>query len=670
MNKKPLKFLIFFTLISEIITLFLITSEKSDLENQFFMGFSKYRWVMIIFVLILVLVSVASFILINQKHKSYEKILNYLSHKCGIFSMISLVFFILLMSLFILLSWSLFPEIEFLLRIRPILILMILISGGFIFYLFFEFKNIPLQWIKNLVRSYCQKLFIILEKFKALISSLLSSKWILPLLMLSTFPLIFYAAIKYQYPTGYAGLFTLMTEGIIDNNFKLPNIVPFYGPGGIPFAYPPVGFYLFAIFIKLFNVPALAYLRFAPPAFLWLSIIPIYYFTLHLSKSKIATILAPIIILGSQRIFMVQGTAAGIVRGLAFLLAMTAIYFFVKSMDSTEKIWNSILAGVLIGLTVLTHFSYALFVLFCVVSYGLTHFYKKNVLLKTMLSGFVSIATILPWVLTLSKRYGWDIFLYAFRSHGNDQFLSYAWEIEMLIPWIENSMRPIFSYQFFWGIILLALIYVFFTKQRFLTVWFIFVLLFSSESDRFLISIAAIIVGILVDVIFTNLNQDLKVEKLNWNQILFFSVILVIFYRFGWMTISSGNKPVINDKTLELADYIRTQTPSQLTYLVVAEAEEAEWYPYLLRREPVIASWGGEWIGNYSQHLEWVYNVARCKHDDSLTCLDQLIDSIPEKPNILITQEDCNKINSNLSSAGLWEQIFKNDQYRVWKSIE
>ncbi len=64
-------------------------------------------------------------------------------------------------------------------------------------------------------------------------------------------PLLFSNAFLYGFPMGYAGLFTQMAQQIADANFVLPSMSPFYGPGGIPFAYPPLGLYLLAVFIKL-----------------------------------------------------------------------------------------------------------------------------------------------------------------------------------------------------------------------------------------------------------------------------------------------------------------------------------------------------------------------------------------------------------------------------------
>lgn len=61
-------------------------------------------------------------------------------------------------------------------------------------------------------------------------------------------------------PLGCAGMFTQMAEQIAGANFVLPAEIPYYGPGGIPFVYPPLGHYLFALYLKT-GLSPWAYLR-------------------------------------------------------------------------------------------------------------------------------------------------------------------------------------------------------------------------------------------------------------------------------------------------------------------------------------------------------------------------------------------------------------------------
>jgi len=57
-------------------------------------------------------------------------------------------------------------------------------------------------------------------------------------------------------PFRLSGLFYEFSRQIVLNNFAFPETIPYYSAEGIPFAYPPLSFYVQAILIHLFN-PAL-----------------------------------------------------------------------------------------------------------------------------------------------------------------------------------------------------------------------------------------------------------------------------------------------------------------------------------------------------------------------------------------------------------------------------
>ncbi|MCC6416690.1 MAG: hypothetical protein IT429_00405, partial [Gemmataceae bacterium] len=97
----------------------------------------------------------------------------------------------------------------------------------------------------------------------------------IPLLLCG--PLLVWTAVRHGLPLGYAGLFALMAELVAANGFRLPEWVPWYGPGGMPFAYPPLGFYVMAGATAGLGVPTLAYLAWAPALFCVAFLVPFYF---------------------------------------------------------------------------------------------------------------------------------------------------------------------------------------------------------------------------------------------------------------------------------------------------------------------------------------------------------------------------------------------------------
>ena len=104
-------------------------------------------------------------------------------------------------------------------------------------------------------------------------------------------PVTFWNAFRYSPPMGYAGMFSLMAELIVNAGFGLPMEVPYYGPGGVPFAYPPLGLYLLAVFIQVTG-KTLIILRFIPPLLSLLALIPLFFLAIEISGSRLVGFVA------------------------------------------------------------------------------------------------------------------------------------------------------------------------------------------------------------------------------------------------------------------------------------------------------------------------------------------------------------------------------------------
>src|SRR6185369_15462434 len=66
-------------------------------------------------------------------------------------------------------------------------------------------------------------------------------------------------------PFRLGGLFVAFAEEIARNGFKFPVTIPYYSEGGIPFGYPPLGFYIEAVLFKFFPEQQVAIANLLPP---------------------------------------------------------------------------------------------------------------------------------------------------------------------------------------------------------------------------------------------------------------------------------------------------------------------------------------------------------------------------------------------------------------------
>jgi hypothetical protein len=492
----------------------------------------------------------------------------------------------------------------------------------------------------------------------------------LALVLAAALPALFLNAFRYNLPVGSAGLYTLMSEDLANNHFLLPTSVAYYGPGGMPYAYPPLAFYLMGFFVKVIGVPVIGYLRFAAPLFAWLSLVPAFLLAFELTGSRVAAIVSSLIVASSADIYSVQAEAGGIVRALAFGFALAGLLFYLRA--TRKPGWrDALLSALFFGLTLLTHLSYALFFALSVAAYVLVSPGQKKRWRAGILAGLAGLVIASPWWLAMLSHYGGQVFAGAFASHGNDYFLSILRDPGQLSPWIDQALNIIRRNPILYGLTLTAFIYFLARKEFFLPLWFTLLLIFASEGTRYLVLVGAIMIGAAISQIYASILQDRHLPGLSNGRVFqgmfFVAACTLLVYQEGFSIISNIT-PAISAETYTLAAFIQTETPSSATYVISSGPDEAEWFPYLLERTPVIASWGGEWRGTYPDQVSNLLNIMDCDEKQSLPCLEGLFDNIQSHPYLLITHTDRAQLTQQIEESGSWQKIYQNARYFVWVS--
>jgi hypothetical protein len=232
--------------------------------------------------------------------------------------------------------------------------------------------------------------------------------------------LFFYANVKTGTPRGSAGLYTQMAESIASAHFALPDMIPFYGPGGIPFAYPPLAFYLMAFFTAVLKVAPFTYLRLAPPLFLTASLVPLFWLAKQITGTSRQAAIATIFFGTSLGIISSHNDAGGVSHGLALLTMLWGMVFSYRSF-AAPRIHALVLATLFLGLTLLSELSYAGFALAWLAAAAIFGTGQSNLkrfsLLLLMVLGMLLVS--MPWWLTVVVRHGFGIFLNVLNTHGN-----------------------------------------------------------------------------------------------------------------------------------------------------------------------------------------------------------------------------------------------------------
>lgn len=492
-----------------------------------------------------------------------------------------------------------------------------------------------------------------------------STQILLFISLLISIPLLFENALEHSFPLGYAGLFTQMAQQISDANFRLPMESPFYGPSGIPFAYPPFGLYLLAILIKLTG-KYFIFLRLLPPLLSLLALIPLFYLTLQLSGSSIAAAITVILAATSPDLYVAHTWAAGIVRAPAFLFALTSLYFFTRQLKSRSRT-DIILTGVFLGLAFLTHLAYGLF---CVLWIGWWTLFNKNHAFlarfrDSIISVTIAILTTSIWLITIMSRYGIEIFFNAFDSHGGAAPLSFWQNIQGLPGAFLINIEPITSTILLFMLVAIGVIVLLLKRDYGMVLFYLFIVLAFPEGERFIFLLGCIVAGMglfaLIEIMSTNSDDLLKPAV--------FAMILIpilgILWWNGFKTFSRF-VPLLSNETFDVAEHVQASTSPDENYLALVRQDEAEWLPFLFQRAPLVSQWGSEWLGAYNEQTLLMSRFGGCRTSEDWSCVENVILETGDNPDYLVTYVNDERLNQQIFTTGQWTKIYMNKRYTLW----
>jgi hypothetical protein len=480
-------------------------------------------------------------------------------------------------------------------------------------------------------------------------------------LILASATFLFYNAFRFEMPLGFSGMYTLMAEQISGNHYLLPDTTPFYGPGGIPFAYPPFGFYVMAFVTDLVDVSSITYLRFIPPLFSLLSLVPLFLLVERMTTSFWAAFFSTAFLLFSPTLYYNHTWSAGMVRGLAFFLMLSGFYFFYRALEEDSRLF-AILTGIFLALTSLTHLFYGLFFALWVACWGIAALRVKA--LKTTILTFLTGWLVgVPWLYLMVTRYGMQVFKHAFSSHDNDAFLDVLGQAGALFGWLSGKFVGVPIPLIGFALAGLAVIYLIYKwKFSIPAVLLAMTLVLSPEGDRFLVLVVAVLVGI-------SFIAGMEWFRSKWIQSALIGCILISIFQMAGYGLNEvlGSIPVLHRNTFDVADYVEKNVPESSRYLFVAGQAEAEWFPYILKRRPFISKWGSEWLGTYNEQRALQGSVAYCKDGQSLQCLKDL-DLDVSAGDIIITKKSQRRLVIELENSVSCRQMEVLGVYVVWSA--
>jgi Dolichyl-phosphate-mannose-protein mannosyltransferase len=489
----------------------------------------------------------------------------------------------------------------------------------------------------------------------------------------------FWPVITSGFPLNDGGMFHTMIVDLKANHYSLP-ISTTYNFSKIPFAYPPLGFYIAAAISDLFSVSVLTVLLWLPALVNTLSIFFFYKFAERMLNSRVTAALAVMIYALSSRAFVWQIMGGGITRafGILFLLLMLwqAVELFQEY--SAKRLVLTILFG---AGAVLSHPQTALHA--ALGGAWILAFYGRNKrgMLSALYTGLGVAFLTAPWWGTVLSRYGLQPFLSA--GQTSQRTLESYFAI--------LSLRSLDDYLFL-PISLLGLVGLWITFKRrefFLITWTVLAYLVDPRGGG---GIALLSLSMLAGIGL--LTVSLWISRSAGQEVIFMKrgvQVLVFGLIFYWVLAASiFDFQLVNtslkSNDLEMIGWVKSNISGKRTFLLATGREFSmsdpmqEWFPALTNQYSATTMQGLEWT-HAKNFFPWYDQLIAFQHCADIGCVtdwstrngmeyDYLIVTIPPKDDKSDLANSLRSLAVSARSSALHLLIYESKSALVFESAK
>ncbi len=436
------------------------------------------------------------------------------------------------------------------------------------------------------------------------------------------------AVLRSAFPINDGGLFYTMTRDLATNNWNIPAFTS-YNALNIPFAYPPLAFYLTGLLAQFTGWELLDIFRIMPALFTILTIPAFFLLARELIEDDFHIALATFIfaVLPPTYDWLIMG--GGITRAPAFLFALLTLTSIIRlyRQNKTRYIFTTAL---LASLTILTHPETALHTAASALVFFLFWGRTKAGFWKSAAVAIITVALTSPWWVSVLLNHGFTPFSAAAQTgwHG------YAEAINL----IKFDFTNEFGLETIGTLALIGFFLIVAKREFLFPVWFLVIFISEPRSAPLYVTpLMAIFAGFallqilnLVNRLVVNpRNQPHQSTPLDTTpaRIMFallagqwmFSGMAIVLVLLNSLTLTASDKKAFN--------WIATNTPSNSRFLVISGNSPltdpiSEWFPTLTGRISISTAQGHEWLNDkpFEAVLTSSLELQRCA-DQAISCI-------------------------------------------------
>jgi len=455
-----------------------------------------------------------------------------------------------------------------------------------------------------------------------------------------TFAFLFGATVRIfpllntNFPIFDGGMFYTMIRDLQSSHFALPAFTT-YNHSDIPYAYPPLAFYITGFIDSTLHVSLISLIQWQPVV-TNLLVLPVFFFFVRaIVHSDDKAALATLIFALTPNSYWWQIVGGGLTRALGALFFIFTALCAERMYRERKPIW--VIATALCGAAVvLSHPEWALQAVFVIVIFWFFRGRDRQGFFFLVMVGLGIVLFTSPWWITVTQLHGFDVFIQASRATES----RWLFLTTPLTLGFTSEPVPIIAVLAFCG----AFIHLA-RKDFLLPAWAFLAIAVDPRgglpASNFPFSIMAM--TMLTEGILPLLLQTgLKDSALAWTNSLntaigriFWGTFIFIFL-YGAYTVSIGlSRQSLSVEQMDATQWVAEHTTSTDHFLILDDYSNPlqsplrEWFPTLTERRSINTVQGSEWLSGDAGYLSQMMRnkkLHQCLYMD-FQCINGLYDS-------------------------------------------
>jgi hypothetical protein len=480
------------------------------------------------------------------------------------------------------------------------------------------------------------------------------------------------------FPINDGGMFARMVEDLKTSHYVLPAFTS-YNHLNIPYAYPPLGFYLGRIAADLFGLSPVQVVRWLPAFFASLSIPAFYWLALRLLKNKYYAATSTLFFALMPRALSWFVMGGGLTRSPGQFFMLLTLATLIRLYEENRRV-DVFLAGLFGGLAVLSHPEAAVHTFVSAIFLWLMLSRKKMTFISSILVGFIVLVVTAPWWATVLSYHGLEPLIKGAQTGKNVLAVFHL----LFFVFTEEPYATVIAILGLLGIGLSLA-----RREYLLPLWMVIPFFVEGRSAPGPASIPLAMLAAIgfVDVVVAGIQaaaakvrptSDIQnpVETISSSErnLSLYLLLYLIFsaYQFGFGLSSATLYPPDQDAM----HWVSQNTPADARFLVLTGTTSVscdsvlEWFPALTGRQSVYTVQGTEWTQgeNFAPYVRATYDVQECLLAGDVACLDSAI-SPSEYDYIYLSKilrvNNCRPVDLQITFPYFLEQMRTNERVEI-----